>query len=112
MQAGQDVWPFYLINAEIMILELANIVIKEGQNEAFELALNSAKAVIAQSKGFKGIEINKCIEESNRYAFFIYWESLEDHTIGFRGSELFTKWRALIGPYFDTPPVVLHYEIQ
>lgn len=96
----------------MMILELANIEILAGQNSAFEAALEQAKKVISQSKGFVRIEVNKCIEESNRYTFFIYWETLEDHTIGFRGSDLFTQWRALIGPFFANPPQVLHYEKQ
>lgn len=95
-----------------MILELATIVIKNGQNVAFESALEQAKLVICQSKGFKEIHVNRCLEESNKYTFFIYWDSLEDHTIGFRGSELFSQWRALIGPFFDEPPHVLHYESQ
>ncbi len=93
-----------------MILELAIIVIKNGQNVAFEAALEQAKLVISQSKGFIEIRVNKCLEESNKYTFFIYWDSLEDHTVGFRGSELFSQWRALIGPFFEEPPHVLHYE--
>jgi hypothetical protein len=42
----------------------------------------------------------------------IRWQTLEHHTIGFRGSELFKEWRALIGSYFETPPFVQHYELK
>ncbi|EYD77930.1 Antibiotic biosynthesis monooxygenase [Rubellimicrobium mesophilum DSM 19309] len=38
------------------------------------------------------------------------WASLEDHTVGFRGSEAFTQWRALVSPHFAAPPVVTHSE--
>lgn len=93
-----------------MILELATIKIIDGQNVAFESALEKAKKVIERSKGFVRIEVNKCVEEPEIYTFFIYWETLEDHTIGFRGSDLFTQWRSLIGPFFASPPQVLHYE--
>jgi hypothetical protein len=30
--------------------------------------------------------------------------------VGFRGSPAFAQWRALIGPFFDSPPVVEHFE--
>jgi heme-degrading monooxygenase HmoA len=93
-----------------MILELAIIDIKQGQNEAFEANLAIAKNIISQSKGFKSIEIQHCIEVETRYVLFIYWETLEDHTEGFRNSELFTQWRGLIGPYFENPPLVQHYK--
>lgn len=92
-----------------MILELARIDIKEGTNQDFETALEMAKGVISQSKGFQSISVKKCIEQTNRYILLIYWATLEDHTIGFRESELFKEWRALIGPFFLEAPLVQHY---
>jgi heme-degrading monooxygenase HmoA len=92
-----------------MILELARIDIKEGTNQEFEAALEIAKGVISQSKGFQSISVKNCIEQSNRYILLIYWETLEDHTVGFRESELFKEWRALIGPFFLEPPLVQHF---
>jgi heme-degrading monooxygenase HmoA len=94
-----------------MILELATIDIKENSNEGFEKAITEAKNVISQSKGFISIEVQKCIEVSNRYILLIRWETLEDHTVGFRNSELFVQWRALIGQYFEQLPLVQHYEV-
>ncbi len=93
-----------------MILELATIDIKPGTNAEFEQNLEKAQAVISQSKGYVGHDFKKCIEQPNRYVLLIRWESLEAHTIGFRESELFKEWRGLIGPFFENPPVVLHYE--
>lgn len=93
-----------------MILELATIEIKPGENVGFEAALENAKLVIAQSKGFISIESLHCIEEENKYILLINWETLEDHTIGFRESSLFIEWRSLIGPFFLSPPHVLHYK--
>jgi heme-degrading monooxygenase HmoA len=91
-----------------MILELATIDIKEGTNQEFEAALAIAKGVISQSKGFQSIDIKKCIELPNRYILLIYWQTLEDHTVGFRSSELFKEWRALIGSFFSET-LVQHY---
>jgi heme-degrading monooxygenase HmoA len=93
-----------------MVLELAIIDIKQDTNKAFEEAIKQAQNVICQSKGFIEIQVKKCTEQVNRYVLLIQWETLEDHTIGFRESELFKEWRALIGPFFENPPMVQHYE--
>lgn len=92
-----------------MILELATVDIKQGANKEFEEALQKAQAVISQSRGYIGHQFQKCVEQENRYVLLIRWETLEDHTKGFRESELFKEWRALIGPYFETPPFVQHF---
>ena len=95
-----------------MILELADIRIQPGQNAAFEEAIQRAVATVAsKSKGFRGFKVNRSIESSERYVLQIYWDTLEDHTVGFRQSELFTQWRAIIGPFFDGLPNVEHFEL-
>ena len=48
------------------------------------------------------------METPDRYLLLVEWETLEDHMVGFRGSEAFVEWRSLIGPYFESPPVVDH----
>lgn len=95
-----------------MVLELATIDIKKGINADFEANLAQAQSVISQSEGYIGHEFQKCMERDNRYILLIKWETLEAHTEGFRGSELFKEWRALIGPYFENPPLVEHYELK
>ena len=93
-----------------MVLELATIDIKPGTNAQFEEKLDIAQGVISRSEGYLGHQFQHCIEQENRYILLIRWETLEAHTIGFRTSELFKEWRALIGEYFDSPPVVQHFE--
>ena len=95
-----------------MILELADIRIAPGQQQAFEKAVDlGLRSVISQAKGFRGFKVNHGIESPERYILQIFWDSLEDHTVGFRGSELFPKWRAIVGPFFMSPPVVEHFEL-
>ncbi len=95
-----------------MILELATIDIRQGSNQEFEQNLEKAQAVISQSKGYIRHQFQKCIEQDNRYVLLIRWQTLEDHTKGFRESDLFKEWRALIGPFFENPPFVQHYELK
>ena len=95
-----------------MVLEIATIDIKPGTNVDFEKNLAQAQSVISQSEGYLGHEFQKCIERENRYVLLIKWATLEAHTEGFRGSELFKEWRALIGPFFENPPLVEHFELK
>lgn len=95
-----------------MILELADIRIRPGQNTAFEAAIaHGLGTVISQAKGFRGFKVNRGIESGQRYILQIFWDTLEDHTVGFRESPLFTQWRAIVGPFFDGPPTVEHFEL-
>lgn len=95
-----------------MILELADIRIHPGQNAAFEEAIvRGLKRVIHEVKGFQGYKVNRGIESSERYVLQIFWDTLEDHTVGFRQSSAFTEWRSIVGPFFAAPPVVEHFEL-
>jgi len=95
-----------------MILELADIRIQPGQNAAFEAAIaRGLSEVISQAKGFAGAKVNRGIESPERYVLQIFWHTLEDHTVGFRQSPLFTQWRAIVGPFFAGAPVVEHFEL-
>ena len=60
---------------------------------------------------YQGYTINRGIESPDRYVLQIHWDTLEDHTVGFRQSDLFTQWRAIIGPFFAAPPVVEHFDL-
>ena len=95
-----------------MILELADIRIQPGQQAAFDEAIQRGlTTVIAHAKGFNGFKVNKGIESPERYILQIFWETLEDHTVGFRESPLFAQWRAIVGPFFAVPPVVEHFNL-
>ncbi len=91
-----------------MVLEHAVITVTPGTETQFEAALGEARSVIAASHGFRSLALHRVIETPDRYVLLVEWETLEDHITGFRNSEAFTRWRALIGPYFDSPPVVDH----
>lgn len=95
-----------------MILEIAHIRIAPGQQAAFEEAIQRAVAtVISTAKGFKGYKINRGIESPELYVLMVFWETLENHTIDFREGPLFPQWRAIIGPFFASPPHVEHFSL-
>jgi len=95
-----------------MILEIADIRITAGKQTEFEAAIRlGVETVASKSKGFKGYRVNKCIESPERYVLMIFWEALENHTVDFRQGPLFAQWRAIVGPFFASPPVVEHFSL-
>jgi len=91
-----------------MITEIAQIEVKPGAETDFEGAVGKARAVFVRAKGFQGFELHRSIEKPQRYRLVIKWDTLENHTVDFRGSELFTEWRGLVSPFFASPPEVEH----
>src|ERR1700756_4637593 len=79
-----------------MITEIAQIDVKPGSEKDFEAAVAKARNAFGRSKGFHGFELHKSIEKPQRYRLMVKWETLENHTVDFRGSENFAEWRALV----------------
>jgi heme-degrading monooxygenase HmoA len=95
-----------------MILELADFRIPPGKHAEFEEAIERGlRTVIARAEGMRGWKVNRCIETPERFVLQIFWDTLEAHTVGFRGGPLFPEWRAIVGPYFAQPPVVEHFTL-
>lgn len=95
-----------------MILELADIRIQPGQQAAFEEAIARGLSTVAvRAKGYRGAKVNHGIENPERYVLQIFWDTLEDHTVGFRQSPLFAEWRGIVGPFFAAPPLVEHFDL-
>ena len=92
-----------------MIVEHAFISIRAGSEADFEAAFEQARLVIAASKGFRSFNLSQCIETPGQYLLLVEWETLEDHTVGFRESDLFIEWRRLLSPYFESLPEVTHF---
>jgi heme-degrading monooxygenase HmoA len=92
-----------------MIVEIAMITVRSGQEADFEAAFPGAIAVLAASPGYVAHELRRSIETPSRYLLRIEWQTLEDHTVRFRSSPRFAQWRALIAPFFDASPVVEHF---
>ncbi len=92
-----------------MILEVAVLNVKSGQEEEFEKAFGKAQSIISSMQGYLSHSLQKCIEKSNRYILLVNWASLQDHTEGFRKSSEYEEWRRLLYHFQDSPPEVVHY---
>jgi len=93
-----------------VILEVAILNVIPGQESAFEAAFDQGRTIIASMAGFLGLRLERCIEVRSRYLLLVRWETLEDHTIGFRGSPQYQAWKNLLHRFYDPFPSVEHYE--
>jgi heme-degrading monooxygenase HmoA len=91
-----------------MITEIAQIDVKPGMEAEFESGVAQAMPAFKRAKGCKGLVLEKSIEKPSRYRLFVQWETVENHTVDFRGSADFQEWRKCVGHTFESPPTVEH----
>ncbi len=92
-----------------MILEVAILNIVKGRQDEFESAFQKAKEILKLSRGYIGHQLQKCIEVNNKYILLVTWQTLEDHTEGFRKGISYQEWKALLHHFYDPFPTVEHY---
>lgn len=93
-----------------MILEIAQLQVRSGQGGAFEAAFADAQRIISSMPGYRGHELQRCLERADHYVLLVRWDSVEHHEVGFRQSARYQEWRALLHHFYDPFPTVLHYE--
>ncbi|MEO6637702.1 MAG: antibiotic biosynthesis monooxygenase [Ginsengibacter sp.] len=93
-----------------MITEIAILYIKENESNLFESAFGKAQTIIASMKGYIEHELQKCMGQENKYVLIVRWQSLEDHTKGFRKHEKYTEWKGLLHQFYEPFPIVEHYQ--
>lgn len=94
-----------------MILEVAILHVIPGMEARFEQAFAQASAIIASMPGYVSHQLQRCLENRSQYVLLVNWQTLEDHTRGFRGSPEYQQWRNLLHHFYDPFPVVEHYEM-
>ncbi|AUG77174.1 antibiotic biosynthesis monooxygenase [Kitasatospora sp. MMS16-BH015] len=94
-----------------MILENAILDVVPGQEDAFLAAFAQARPLIAKQHGFRSLALRRCLDEGqgSRFLLQVEWETLADHTEGFRNSPEYQEWRALLHHFYSPFPVVEHY---
>lgn len=92
-----------------MILEIAHLTVRTGQNAAFEQAFAQAQTIIAAMPGYLAHELAHCVERPQDYVLLVRWATLEDHEVGFRQSPQYQEWKRLLHHFYDPFPTVLHF---
>ena len=92
-----------------MVLEHAILPVRPGLEKEFESAFALARPLISGRQGFISLSLSRSVESPNLYVLLVEWESIEAHTEGFRGSEEYAQWRALLHHFYEPFPVVEHF---
>jgi heme-degrading monooxygenase HmoA len=94
-----------------VILEVAMLNVIPGHEADFEVAFLEASAIISSMPGYIRHSLHRCVETPSRYLLQVDWETLEDHTVGFRGSPEYQRWKALLHHFYEPFPTVEHFMI-
>jgi heme-degrading monooxygenase HmoA len=93
-----------------MILEAALLQVKPGMEQEYEESFREASYIISSMKGYISHELQRCLEVEGKYLLLVKWESLEDHTVGFRQSSEYQEWKELLHRFYHPFPTVEHFE--
>jgi heme-degrading monooxygenase HmoA len=95
----------------VSVTEHALLPVVPGREDEFIATMDHAKTIIAASPGFLELRVERCVERPNCFLLLVEWETLEAHTVGFRGSEAYQEWRELLHHFYEPFPVVEHFEV-
>jgi heme-degrading monooxygenase HmoA len=93
-----------------MILEVAVLNIRPGESADFERAFAEAQAISASMPGCASHQLLRCLETPDRYLFLVHWQTLDDHTQGFRQAPQYQEWKRLLHHFYEPFPTGEHYE--
>lgn len=93
-----------------MVIEIADFRVIAERQDQFADAVAEGLKFAAETPGFRTARLTRSVETPTRFVLMIEWDTVEAHTVGFRESENFGRWRAVVGPFFDGAPNVEHFE--
>ena len=92
-----------------MITEHAILTVKAGQEPAFQAAFAEARPIISGMPGFVELSLSRSMETPNQYLLLVAWETVEAHTVGFRGAPEYQRWSELLHHFYEPMPIVEHF---
>ena len=94
-----------------MILEVARLPVKTGEEAAFEAAFAEAAKIISAQPGYLSHELVRGADADNssHYVLLVRWESVAAHQDGFRNSAAYQKWRELLHKFYEPGIAVAHF---
>jgi heme-degrading monooxygenase HmoA len=92
-----------------MVLEVALIDVRAGEEHAFTEAYHRARREVLTTPGCRSMRMTRGVESPSRFVLLVEWDSVDAHLQNFRATDRFVRWRQAIGAHFASPPVVEHF---
>jgi quinol monooxygenase YgiN len=94
-----------------MILERAELLIREGQEEPFAVMMKQqGLSILAGFPGVLSVEFGRGIENPGKFMLLVQWQTMEAHGAYGRSPQC-QAFRALIGP-FSRGGAMEHFEVE
>lgn len=94
-----------------MILERAEISVKEGKEDAFASVMNERGcAILAAADGCHSVRMGRGVENPSKFILLLEWDSVDDHIALTKTAE-FEEFKQLVGPYFSGPSSMEHFDL-
>jgi heme-degrading monooxygenase HmoA len=76
---------------------------------AFAKALGAAAPALVAGKGYRGHQLLRGVEQPDRYALLVDWDSRDDHMAWMAVNE--SGFLGAIGPFIVAPPDIKHFAV-
>ncbi|MDD2741639.1 MAG: antibiotic biosynthesis monooxygenase [Rhodocyclaceae bacterium] len=91
-----------------MVIERVELLIKTGQESAFETAMVRGQALLASAADCRSVTIARGVENAEKFLLLLEWDSLTAHT-NFTQTTEFAQFREIAGPFFAARPAMEHF---
>ncbi len=109
---GMTVPRFAYCTVQSLVLEVAKLTIVEGQTSAFLAAFAQAEPLIKRQAGYVQHSLITSAQTRDEFLLQVVWLSIEAHREGFRQSEDYSEWQALLHHFYAPFPTVEYYRLE
>jgi len=94
-----------------MLLERAEMIAKEGSEDAFDAALaDRGVAILRAVPGVKSVQCGRGVENPDKFMLLVEWDAMDAH-VAFTKSAAFGAFRELVMP-FSKGGAMEHFSIR
>ncbi|WP_068071577.1 antibiotic biosynthesis monooxygenase family protein [Novosphingobium lentum] len=94
-----------------MILERAEINVKDGQEAAFASAMDTrGLAILRAAAGCHSAVLGRGVENPGKFILLLEWDSVDAH-VALTKTPAFDEFKALVGPFFGGPSNMEHFDM-
>ncbi len=91
------------------ITEIARLVVVDGCSDDFVTNFKKAEPLIMRQSGYLGHRLIRHTSDMNQFLLMVDWVSISAHKEGFRQSNDYLEWKALLHHFYDPFPVVEYF---